>query len=131
LAAFPRQFGGASEPSLDLWRSIDSGKAKKLVPAVKSEQHRRAKYDRLATDATADLRHPETRRPQCSARAGAVSLGWRPLNKKRPSLLADAVLLFHLVSFIVSALGEPSFDISIYFETKLEASPRQPAALLV
>jgi hypothetical protein len=51
--------------------------------------------------------------------------------KKRPSLLADAVLLFHLVSFIVSALGEPSFDISIYFETKLEASPRQPAALLV
>ena len=42
-------------------------------------QRRAAEYDRVATDAIADLRHPELRRSQRSANAGAVFLYGLPL----------------------------------------------------
>ena len=66
---------------------MDSGKGKKIGQVVKNEQRHRAKCDRLATVAAADLRLPgerETRRPQCAARAGAASLWpalWRARNR--------------------------------------------------
>jgi len=53
----------------------------------KIEQRRAAEYDRVATDAIADLRHPEIRRPQCLARVEAVLLmARRPLPAMARSL---------------------------------------------
>jgi hypothetical protein len=44
-------------------------KAKNLGQVVKNEQLKRAMFDRLAADVTADLWHPEIRRPQCASPA--------------------------------------------------------------
>jgi hypothetical protein len=44
-------------------------KAKNLGQVVKNEQLKRAMFDRLAADATADLWHPEIRWPQCASPA--------------------------------------------------------------
>jgi hypothetical protein len=44
-------------------------KTKNLGQVVKNEQIKRAMFDRLAADATADLWHPEIRRPQCASPA--------------------------------------------------------------
>ena len=50
-------------------------KTKNLGQVVKNEQLKRAMFDRLAADATADLWHPEIRRPQCASPALGPFLG--------------------------------------------------------
>jgi hypothetical protein len=57
-------------------------KAKNLGQVVKNEQLKRAMFDRLAADATADLWHPEIRRPQCASPALGPFL-WSCIDENR------------------------------------------------
>jgi hypothetical protein len=62
---FRASFGGTLGASLDPRLPIDSGKAKNWSHLVKNEHRQQAGYDRLGTDAAADLRLPRRgrRRP--------------------------------------------------------------------